>query len=141
MCNLISFHRPMDSSNNMACPLCIQLARTLDQLQHVLEDTKSSAHQLQLAEKEKEVEKLSRKVQEHESQLQRQLQQQAVSDDSTEEERADELALEVSDMRVQLLAARAEKDKMKQTIEDALRKKGEMMEWIAALENKVPVSG
>ncbi len=85
---------------------------------------------------EKDIEKLSQKVQEHESQLDRLLQQQAVSGDSTEEERADELALEVSDMRVQLLDARAKKDKMEQTMEDALRRKREMTEWIAA----VPVS-
>ncbi len=112
----------------------------MEQLQPNLEDTKYSSDQLQLAEKEKQIEKLSQKMQEHESQLQRLLQQQAVSNDSMEDQRADELALEVSDMREQLLDARAKKDKMEQTMEDALQRKRKMMEWIAALENRVPVS-
>ena len=84
-----------------------------------------------MAEKDKEIVTLSDRVQALESQLREAMGQRTTSDDDEEDM---QVAVEISNLRVQLAEAKTDKEKMQDKMEIVLEQQKETTLWIEALE-------
>lgn len=90
-----------------------------------------------LANKEAEIGQLSKKLQELEDQLQGHT---ATSNEDMEEQRVDEIMIQISDLRVCLAESKGEKEEMEASMEADQMQQREEQNWMEALDKTVQVS-
>ncbi len=116
-----------------------QLLYARDQSQITGEESEPETHRQAVAEKDKEIGKLSEQVQALEFQLQEVMGQQTTSDEAMEVEQMDDLVVEISDLRVRLAEAMVEKEEMNRKLEVVVEEQRKMKQWIEGLEKMIPV--